>query len=212
MPAFDPAATRLSCGADVDDLLEQVADGRPPTDPEHQAGCPYCRAALAELGALWAPVQQFATARVHAPAELVERVMRQVRTLTRDAWHGVLGGPRGVTRIAVWVIATVARRAALRVPAVLFATGRAGPGRDGVGVVGRTVVVDLDVVAPYGVDLQELGARVRRVVTSDVARLTGVTVAEGSSRSRSGWRSPGRPRSGTSPSRSASTSPPRSAG
>jgi len=45
----DLGADRLPCGASVDSLLEQVADGAPRSDPQHQRDCPHCRAAVPEV-------------------------------------------------------------------------------------------------------------------------------------------------------------------
>nr|MBA3418253.1 Asp23/Gls24 family envelope stress response protein [Geodermatophilaceae bacterium] len=42
-------AGALPCGADLEELTAQVVERTAPIDPEHQAGCPYCRAAIAEL-------------------------------------------------------------------------------------------------------------------------------------------------------------------
>ena len=49
-------AVTLPCGADVDALLEQVADGHGADRDAHQRDCVHCQAALAEFAALWAPV------------------------------------------------------------------------------------------------------------------------------------------------------------
>lgn len=51
-------ADRLPCGVRVDDLLAQVADGASTGDAAHQQACAHCRAALAELADLWAPVAE----------------------------------------------------------------------------------------------------------------------------------------------------------
>ena len=40
------ANTRLACGADVDELLEQAADGHAGQFTSHQRDCLYCQAAL----------------------------------------------------------------------------------------------------------------------------------------------------------------------
>ena len=50
----------LPCGADVDLLLEQVADGRGTDLDDHQQECVHCQAAIAEVGALWQPVTEVA--------------------------------------------------------------------------------------------------------------------------------------------------------
>lgn len=175
-----PLEGHLPCKVALADLLEQVADHGLPTDPAHQAGCPYCRATLAELQALWEPVHQAAARPVHAPPTLVTRVMEQIRFLTRDGLHAVLtGAGDGVTTVAVWVIAVIARRAAAAVPGVAFVVGQARPGRgSGVGAAGRSVVIRLEVVATYGQDLRRLGDQVRERVATQVQTLTGCTVTE----------------------------------
>ena len=47
----------LPCGHKVDDLLEQVADGRAGQLTQHQQGCVHCQAAISEFTRLWAPVR-----------------------------------------------------------------------------------------------------------------------------------------------------------
>ncbi|HEY8721348.1 Asp23/Gls24 family envelope stress response protein [Pengzhenrongella sp.] len=199
MTRADLGADRLPCGASVDSLLEQVADGAPPSDPQHQRDCPHCRAAVHELRGLWEPVRALAAAEVAVPPDLVTKVMLQVRALARDGWHTVIAGPLGSTRIATWVVAALARSAAGRVPGVALTLGRAGPvtapatgalgtgasptgrrRRDarGVGVAGANVVIILDVVAAYGHDLNLLGDAVRAAVIRHVQALTGLTVLE----------------------------------
>ena len=44
------AKTRLACGADIDELLEQAADGYAGQFTSHQQDCLYCQAALNEFG------------------------------------------------------------------------------------------------------------------------------------------------------------------
>lgn len=56
----------LACGADADDLLAQVADGRAGERSPHQRQCPHCQAALAEYDRLWSPVREMAAAKFHA--------------------------------------------------------------------------------------------------------------------------------------------------
>ncbi|GAA0706826.1 hypothetical protein GCM10010199_00920 [Dactylosporangium roseum] len=56
-PGADPGAAaahpggRLACGADIDDLLERVADRNATELDAHQADRPHCRAALTDLRA-----------------------------------------------------------------------------------------------------------------------------------------------------------------
>ena len=123
------AVDRLPCGAPLDDLLAQVADQTAARDPGHQRTCRYCRATLAELTALWAPVHEMANDDVRAPAQLLETVMASVRQLPRSTWHAVLPGDHGggETRVAARVVAAVARLAAESVPQVSLALGGGRP-------------------------------------------------------------------------------------
>jgi hypothetical protein len=86
----DLAATRgaehLPCGAEVAELVEQVAAGRGAQRTEHQATCPHCSALLPELDRLWAPIGEFTREQVTPPPGLVTAVMRQVRRLVAAAW------------------------------------------------------------------------------------------------------------------------------
>ena len=77
-------AVTLPCGADVDALLEQVADGHAADLDTHQRDCVHCQAALAEFAALWAPVIDTAARPVPAPPGLTAAVMSQIRVLVRD--------------------------------------------------------------------------------------------------------------------------------
>lgn len=193
MSATPVDGDQLPCGTFVDDLLEQVADRRPASDPAHQAGCVHCRAALAELAELWAPVHHAATERVRMPAGLLDRVMSAVRDLAANSWYAVIDSGQGLTRIAAWVIAAVARLAAGRVPGVSYATSRAGgqatsgsrllAGRrsgpeHGVGVAGHRAAINLELVAELGPELPALADRVRAQVHRDVAAMTGLDVVE----------------------------------
>lgn len=63
-------AEHLACGASVDELLEQVADGHADELTDHQSGCEYCQAALTEFTALWSPVALAAAAPFVVPAGL----------------------------------------------------------------------------------------------------------------------------------------------
>ena len=59
----------LPCGADLDALVTQVADGVQ-GDLAHQATCPHCQAALAQLTELWELVDRLARERVEVPARV----------------------------------------------------------------------------------------------------------------------------------------------
>jgi hypothetical protein len=68
----------LPCGADLDALVAQVADGAP-GDLAHLAVCPWCQAALAELRELWSLAGRLAAERVEAPARIDAVVMGRIR-------------------------------------------------------------------------------------------------------------------------------------
>jgi hypothetical protein len=68
----------LPCGADLDALVAQVADGAP-GDLEHQAGCPHCQAALAQIEELWSLAGQLARERVEAPDRIDAVVMGRIQ-------------------------------------------------------------------------------------------------------------------------------------
>ena len=191
----DADAPELACGASYDALVAQVSERRPPRpgsrEDAHQQTCPHCRAALAELDALWAPVHALADQRVRAPAGLLGAVMARVRELPRHRDHALLppsdhqGGP-GATRVAARAVGAIARTAALRVPGVELALGGgrsvptgagAGPGTT-VGVSGSHVVVDLSLVVAAGEAIPGLVAQVRRLVAAHVDALTGLVVTQ----------------------------------
>jgi uncharacterized alkaline shock family protein YloU len=176
-PLPDGAVSRLACGADVDELLEQAAHGRAGQLTDHQRGCPHCQAALREFSRVWEPVRSLAAEQVSLPASVRGAVARQIRKLTADAWYTLDLADGGAIRIAARVVARIARDAARQVPGVRVAFGRstrAGiAGRaeaatlrhrhpsEAVGVMGRTAVVDLAVTAQYGRELDAVGRGVQ---------------------------------------------------
>jgi uncharacterized alkaline shock family protein YloU len=184
---------RLPCGVPVDELLAQVADRTPPRDPAHQQDCPHCRAALAHLEDLWAPVHDLAAEDVRAPAGLLQAVMAQVRDLARSGWSAVLLDSQGRTRIAARVVGAVARLAAESVPSVTLALGggRAaagaaatdelrGAGADdaaSVGMAGDRVVIDVQIAVDYGADMVVVAEEVRDRISRHLAVQTGLTTA-----------------------------------
>jgi uncharacterized alkaline shock family protein YloU len=170
--------SRLRCGQDIDDLLAQVSEGQPPTDPEHQRSCPHCRAALAELESLWRPIRALADEEVRAPAEILDQVMAQVRELLRQGWYAVIPSPEGDTRIAARVIAAVARLAAEQVPGVSLALGGGRATETDVGVAGPHVVVDVDVMVEMGTPIPTTSHALRRQIAEDIAAHTGLRAAE----------------------------------
>ncbi len=171
------AASRVACGADVDELIEQAAYGRAGQLTDHQRGCLHCQAALREYSHVWEPVRSLAAEQVSLPAAVRTAVSRQIRRLTADAWYTLDLADGGAIRIAARVVARIARDAARQVPGVKVAFGRSSragiAGRaevatlrhrhphEAIGVMGRTALVDLAVTAQYGQDLDVVGREVQ---------------------------------------------------
>jgi hypothetical protein len=74
-----PNLPPLPCGADLDALVAQVADGAAPRDPGHQAGCRHCQAALSELRELWSLAGRLAREGVEAPERIDAVVMGRIQ-------------------------------------------------------------------------------------------------------------------------------------
>jgi uncharacterized alkaline shock family protein YloU len=185
-PSGRPAARRLldtatlPCGAEVDLLLEQVADGRAAGLEAHQRECVHCQAALRELAALWGPVTALAEAPVPAPPGLTASVMSQIRVLVRDVWYTLQTTNLGTIRIAARIVAALARDTARMVPGVRVALGRSTNSKlaglaesatfqhrhphAAVGVLGRTAVVDLAVAVTYGTPVHEVAREIQQHV------------------------------------------------
>jgi uncharacterized alkaline shock family protein YloU len=173
-------AVTLPCGADVDVLLEQVADGHAAGTDAHQQECVHCQAALAEFAALWAPVADTAAHPVPVPAGLTAAVMSQIRVLVRDIWYTLQTTELGAIRIAARIVATLARDSARMVPGVRVALGRSTYSQiaalaeratfqhrhphAAVGVLGRTAVVDLAVAVTYGDPVHEVARDIQQHV------------------------------------------------
>ena len=176
-PLRDGAVPPLACGADVDDLLEQAADGRGGQLTSHQRGCPHCQAALREFSRVWEPVRDLGAKQVSLPAAVRSAVSSQIRKLTADAWYTLELAEGGVIRIAARVVAMIARDAARQVPGVRVVFGRSTRARaagraeaatlghrhpsEAVGVMGRSAVVDLAVAVDYGRELDAVGRGVQ---------------------------------------------------
>lgn len=185
----------LPCGAEVDLLLEQVADRRGPDLDDHQRQCVHCQAAITELTTLWEPVTELAASPVPAPPGLVAAVMSQIRVLIRDVWYTLETTDLGVIRIAARIVAALARDSARMVPGVRVALGRSTHSRlaalaerasfghrhphAAVGVLGRTAVVDLAVAVSYGDPVHQVARDIQQhVITTlrDTIGLKAVTV------------------------------------
>jgi len=183
-------AVTLPCGADVDELLEQVADGHGADRDAHQRECVHCQAALAEFAALWAPVIDTAARPVPAPRGLTAAVMSQIRVLVRDVWYTLQTTDLGVIRIAARIVAALARDSARMVPGVRVALGRSTHGKlaelaehgslkhrhphAAVGVLGRTAVVDLAVAVTYGDPVRDVARDIQRHVIATLRESIGL--------------------------------------
>jgi uncharacterized alkaline shock family protein YloU len=182
--SLDLAQRQAPCGADIDDLLEQVAEGHASERDEHQADCLHCQAALIEIAAVWAPVQRLADQPVATPAGILAAVMRHVDRLTQDMCRTLDQTDIGAITVAARVVATIARRAALRVPGVRVAFGRstsatapqaaaAGTRQHrhphaAAGVMGRTAVVDLALTVTHGQSIDHIARQVQQRVIADL--------------------------------------------
>jgi uncharacterized alkaline shock family protein YloU len=180
-------AVTLPCGADVDELLEQVADGHGADRDAHQRDCVHCQAALAEFAALWAPVIDTAARPVPAPRGLTAAVMSQIRGLVRDVWYTLQTTDLGVIRIAARIVAALARDSARMIPGVRVALGRSTHStlaeqaslkhrhpHAAVGVLGRTAVVDLAVAVTYGDPVRDVARDIQRHVIATLRESIGL--------------------------------------
>jgi uncharacterized alkaline shock family protein YloU len=196
MPAETPLdASSLPCGAHVDVLLEQAAEGRGADWDAHQQDCVHCQAALGEFAILWNPVAELAAAPVSAPPGLAAAVMSRVRRLVHDVWYTLEITEIGAVRIAARIVAALARDSARATPGVRVALGRSTHAKvaelaekatfghrspdAAVGVLGRTAVVDLAVAVGYGDPAHQVARQIQRHVTKtlrDQVGLRDVTV------------------------------------
>lgn len=188
----------LPCGADLGDLVDRVAEELPPDDPDHEAGCEHCQAALGELGPLWGQVRELAREDVAVPAALIETVMRAVRVerqgsdgarlplrevIPQLVDHALLLGDRGTLKIADSVVALIVGREALATPGVLalssgatsYLLGRS-PGVEVV-VEGSRVSARLHLVVELGWSIPEVLDAVRQRAGLAVQRMTGLETA-----------------------------------
>ena len=162
---------RLPCGAEIEQLVAQVADNEPAADPAHQAHCPYCQATLRRLRDAWEDVHTLANQPVPIPPTLTAQIMARVRILVRHAGDSILlGHPRGATRISHVVIGRVIQRVALAVPGVIFASARpiAHEPPDP-----RRLSVAIRLVVAYGPPIEALVEGVRAIIDRHVSAQTG---------------------------------------
>lgn len=184
----------LPCGAEMDLLFEQVADGHATERDDHQRDCIHCQAALGEFSVLWAPVAERAASPVAVPPGLTAAVMSQIRQLVRDVWYTLQTTDLGVIRIAARIVAGKARDAARTVPGVRVALGRSTHTRlaalaeqatfrhrrpqAAVGVLGRTAVVDLAVAVQYGEPVHEVARTIQRQVIATLRENIGLQTVQ----------------------------------
>ncbi|RZT89012.1 cell envelope-related Asp23 family protein [Pseudonocardia sediminis] len=192
-----PPPDALPCGRSVDDVLDQVADGRGTERDAHQAQCPHCQAALSEYERIWAPVRELGDERVQAPDSILETALAQIRRAIEHPDYGVITSPDGLTRVSARVVVVAARQGAQQVPGVRVAlskhlagvTGEPGAPLDGdpptdvaedvaAGVSGSSAAVQITLAADYGTDLVRLGELVRSSVTTSVRDVTSLEPAQ----------------------------------
>lgn len=159
--------TRLACGRDLLALVEQVSDGLPPAEPEHQAACPHCQGALARIRSTTADLRGLAAEPVAVPSGLARRVMARLRD--EQARLALAPGERGRTSVNRAIVAQVANRAALAVPEVAFASAGVGGGEG-------SVRIEVHLVVAYGPAVARVAGAVRERIARDVAALTGLLV------------------------------------
>jgi uncharacterized alkaline shock family protein YloU len=159
---------RLPCGADLEELSRQVFEGEPARDPDHQAGCEYCRAALRRLRSLAGDLNGVAAVEVKPSRSMVSAVLSRIRA--RPALITVDVQERGATMVSDAVVAEVARLAAGTVPGVRHASVIASEERpDGV------VALRAHLVVALGPSLPEVAEEVKQAVAAAVSELTGAT-------------------------------------
>lgn len=180
----------MACGADIDELLEQAADGHGSQLTLHQRQCPHCQAALREFSRAWEPVHRLAAEPIALPAAIKTAVASQIRRLVADIWYTLELGEAGALRIAARVVAQIAREAARTVPGVRIAFGRSTRGkiadlaekatlghrhpRAAVGVLGRTAVVELAVAVQYGQQLHAVAGEVQHRAIAELHTKAGL--------------------------------------
>ena len=164
-------AERLPCGARLEELLAQVADGAPPEDEGHQSGCPYCQTALRRLRRAWTDVTDLASEPVDVPDRLMAQIMARVRVLVgQTANYILLGHPRGETRVSHTVLVRITQRLARTIPGVVFASARVEPHNS---PLPDRVDLSIRLVVTFGPALHRVAEEVRTIVRRQTPRLTG---------------------------------------
>jgi len=187
----DDAPSRLACGADAGQLLEQAAGGLGGELTGHQRGCLHCQAALGEFSRIWESVRILAAEQISLPAAVRAAVSGQIRKLTADVWYALELTEGGAIRVAARVVARIARDAGRQVAGARVVFGRSTRAVAAVraeaatlqhrhpaaaaGVLGRTAVVDLAVAAEYGQKLDAVAHAVQRRAIEELRARAGLT-------------------------------------
>ncbi|MDO9407969.1 Asp23/Gls24 family envelope stress response protein [Patulibacter sp.] len=163
-----PVPPTLECGRDLLALVEQISEGLPPADPEHQARCSFCQEAIARLKAAFEALRDLAGQAVRTPRGLSARVLEQLRRERHSVLIGAgVGGRDTVSEV---IVSQIARRAALGVEAVQHVSVVSESRQDG------GVDLDVRVTADLGPSLPDLALRLRDRVSSRIRELVGVEV------------------------------------
>lgn len=175
---------RLECGTALAALVEQVTEGRPVVDGDHQARCPFCQSSLTRIREAWEALRALAAIEIAVPAGLTLAIMRRIReasppdvvgasprVVAAEPLFASWREPMGATRLGAGVLATIA-----------LAAARPGPD-----AAVRTVHVDVDehqravltmtIVVRYGPAIPVVAADLRARVADQVEALSGVPVA-----------------------------------
>lgn len=158
---------KLGCGRDLAPLVDQIAEGAPAPDPGHQAQCPFCQDALVRLRVAHDALREVAGESVPVPRGLSARVLERLRRERRDLVIGASAAGRDT--VSEFIVAQIARRAALAVDGVLNASVSTDATEAGVSL-------RLHLTAELGPPLPELADTVRDHVGDDVWALAGVRV------------------------------------
>jgi len=160
---------QLACGTEVDALVKQVTQDAPPTDPAHQQDCAHCARALEGISSVWHDVRGFAEQPVTVPAGLLRQVMSRVRS--QSTLLALTSQPLGSTTVSAAVVGQIARRAAVGVDGVAFASASVTDAPDG------SVTVRVRLIAAYGPSIDALADDVRARIVTAIMALCGVPVA-----------------------------------
>ena len=182
----------LPCGHSPEHLLELVANGAPIHRRAHEATCPYCQAALAELGELWHPVREWATQNVELPRAFLAGIITRVRKLVQSRRHIAVTTTKGVTTVTSWVLGMIAAAATQDTPGI---TGISSAvtlpqtdhnrrravrfGADGVDITevgAAAIAVTVGITAIPAPRLNDLADNVRRNIITAISNSTNIQV------------------------------------